>query len=146
MAASTTSLATKFVNRTGLAAVQVSGSRIVFSKELARPISVCTEQPVKAPWKGAFEVRPAGGGAHSRACGCARGGRPMAVAIHSTSGQGMCTAQVSMPVKQAHVAVGFVALQPTNEYLTPEFGLGTRGYISMGGAGNIYPQVRGGAQ
>ena len=53
--------------------------------------------------------------------------------------------EVAMPIKQARTAVGFVA-QPLETYLTPSYtdptgqpGQAPAGYVSMGGAGFIYP-------
>lgn len=48
---------------------------------------------------------------------------------------------VSMPLKEVRTAVGFLAA-PSDQYMTPDFGLGSRGYVSYGGAGFIYPAKR----
>ena len=47
--------------------------------------------------------------------------------------------EVAMPIKQARTAVGFMA-QPLETYLTPSYTEAQAGgYVSMGGAGFIYP-------
>ena len=46
--------------------------------------------------------------------------------------------EVSMPIKDARTAIGFVA-QPMATYLTPTYSKQAQGYVSMGGAGFVYP-------
>eukprot|EP00199_Chlamydomonas_sp_CCMP681_P005067 CAMPEP_0119116260 /NCGR_PEP_ID=MMETSP1180-20130426/52186_1 /TAXON_ID=3052 ORGANISM="Chlamydomonas cf sp, Strain CCMP681" /NCGR_SAMPLE_ID=MMETSP1180 /ASSEMBLY_ACC=CAM_ASM_000741 /LENGTH=111 /DNA_ID=CAMNT_0007105387 /DNA_START=97 /DNA_END=432 /DNA_ORIENTATION=- len=46
-----------------------------------------------------------------------------------------------MPIKAAKVALGWMAAPLTNDYMTPTYSASAN-YISMGGAGFIYPACR----
>lgn len=54
-------------------------------------------------------------------------------------GPGSHAFEVSMPVKGARTAVGYMA-EPSTRYMTPDYL--PKGYVSMGGAGFIYPASR----
>ena len=46
---------------------------------------------------------------------------------------------VSMPIKDARTAIGYIFTKPpVSKYMTPDY-INGQGYISMGGAGFIYP-------
>ncbi|KAG1653950.1 hypothetical protein FOA52_002847 [Chlamydomonas sp. UWO 241] len=47
--------------------------------------------------------------------------------------------EVAMPTKQARTAIGFSADPELATYMTPTYSPGLSSYISMGGAGFIYP-------
>lgn len=56
-------------------------------------------------------------------------------------GPGIHAFEVQLPVKQARTAIGFTA-EPYDTYLTPSYSKRGSRYVSMGGAGFIYPEAR----
>ena len=60
----------------------------------------------------------------------------------TAAGKGKAGYRISMPVKKAKTAVGLRASsESTSQYLTPSYEM-SEGYVSMGGAGFIYPSSR----
>eukprot|EP01036_Dinobryon_divergens_P027382 gene27382-36149_t len=112
-----------FYSKNGIAVTRIDGTnspfRIHFPRSLSVPISLSSTQPVRR------------------------------ILGSSNTISNKWVFKVHLPIKEQKTAIGWVFQDPpTEQYLTPDYvkpsstSSGTEEYISMGGAGFIYPSKR----